>query len=557
MDGMNQNNNNPYGQQEQGGYPQQSGPYQAHDPYDHNPYRQNEGEGQPAPQPQNYGQQGYQAQGLQQQDYQQQGGFGTPPIHPYVPRGQRYGRKIAIGAACVLAVLIVAGIGALAYYRSRPAYRIAGGFRNLAEEIGESENPLSEKIGLDDIAAMMREDGSHVETGLDLTVNIPYLGETTLGIDTDFSKDMHAKELNAETALSVMNYDFAHLNLYADEEVFCFSLPELFLEDMYIKNENVVSQYNGSVLAGDSPVDMEDFSIDLFAQTGGSGSLRDEKNWADILEGIESDLSACHKAMTMEKVEKGVYRVTIPQKESDRLLKSVIEHYGELTGSQEELDAWKEYKTLILSDVSLLFEIDRDNRIGSIMLEEPVELLDGAGRLEAEVFFLGEERSIDKIQGKLKADGVDGVEREVIGQLQQTADEERYRMDIDLKLNEEDKTLYKVKIESDSDAVRDEASLSCSVRNEWSEMKFVLESSIDEYEPGESVEISLDKAALSMDGEDLLKLTGDVSIEPLQGEIEPSASPETAFFELSWEEWYDIMEQIDDEYGGLLGSLLW
>lgn len=70
--------------------------------------------------------------------------------------------------------------------------------------------------------------------------------------------------MSADTSLSVMNYEFAHLNLYADEEALCFSIPELFLENMYIENEDVVSQYNSSIwtdVTGYS--DMEDFSFDF------------------------------------------------------------------------------------------------------------------------------------------------------------------------------------------------------------------------------------------------------------------------------------------------------
>ncbi len=490
-----------------------------------------------------------------QQGYQPQGGYALPPVQPYVPRGQRHGVKIAIGFACGLGALLLIFVGALAYYRSRPAYKIAAGFGNLAREIGDSRNPLAEKIGAEEIAAMMREDGSHVETEFDFTVDVPYLGETTLGVDTDFSKDMHEKQMNAETSLSLMNYDFAHLKLYADDEVFCFSLPELFLENMYIRNENVVSQYNASVLAGNSPSDMEDFSIDLFGGKGSRGSLRDEKNWTSAFREIEAELTACREAMTMQKAGKGVYRVTFPQRESDRLLKGAIEHYGELTES--ELDVWKEYKTLILSDVSFLIEIGRGNRIESIMLEEPVSMLDGESEVEAEIFFLGEERSVDRIQGKLKAGGADDVTREVVGQIEETADDDESRIVMDLKLNEDGETMYKVKITTNSDAVQDKVSFDCAVKDRQSEIKLVMESSIDDYVQGESVELALDKAALSMDGDDLFRLTGDISIEPLRGAIEPSVTPETAFFEMSEAEWMDIIEQISDEYSGLLDTLLW
>lgn len=505
MDGMNQNNN---------------------DPYNHNPY--------------------------QQQGYQTQGYFGAPPIQPYDPRKNRgVGKKVAIGAACGLIVLIGVGIGALAYYRSTPAYRIGKGMMNLAREIGESRNPLAEKIGMSDIAAMMQEEGSHVETALDFTVDVPFVGETTLGIDTDLNKDMQAKEMSSETSLSLMNYDFAHLNLYADDEVLCFSVPELFLEDMYIENENVVSQYNDSILAGGYPSDAADFSINLFPDDDERISLREWRNWSSVTDRIEGELNACREAMTMEKVETGLYRVTFPQKESDRLLKSVMENYGEMTGAKEEPEMWKEYQKLILSDVSLLFEIDKNNRIESIVLEDPVAMLDGGAGLEAEIFFLGEERSIDKIQGKFKAHGVDGVEREVLWQTKQAADEELYRMDMDLKLDEDGEPFVKMKLLWECDALKDTFDFDCSAKDEETEVQLVMEGNVDDYVTGESVKADLDNLTFHMDGEEIFKLTGDIDIEPLRGTIDPSVRPETAFFEMSESDWYGILLQIEDKYGSL------
>lgn len=537
MDGMNQNNNNSYGQPNNTyrvnePYSQMNNPYQQNkDPYNHNPY-------------------------------QSQNNFGMaqmPPVQPYNPHEKKkgVGAKIAIGIGCVLVVLIGIGIGALAYYRSTPSYKISRGLLNLAREIEESSNPLTEKIGMNDILLMMQEDGGHVETVLDFTVDVPYIGETTMGVDTDFYKDMNAKELSADTTLSVMNYDFAHLNIYANDEVFCFSVPELFMENMYIENENVVSQYNDSVLAMGSPADMEDFSIELFPDEDERISFRNMRSTTALMNNFENDLNACKEGMTVEKVETGLYRVTFPAKETDRLIKSILESYSKLYGAEEQLDEWKEYKKLVLSDVSLLFEISGDNRIESIMLEEPLEVLDGEASFEGEIFFMGEKRSIDMLQGKIKADGVDGKEREILWQFQQTVGDETYQMDMDLRAEEEAEAIFKMKLTVDLDARKDGFEMSYSFKDEEDDVEFVLAGSIDDFVEGESVEIDLDEAALRLNGENLLKISGDIDIEPLKGAIKPSAEPETAFFEMSWSEWFDIIDMLEDEYGGLLNSFLW
>lgn len=534
MDGMNQNNNNPYGRQDniyqtndpysQNNAQQMNNPYQANDPYHHNPY-----------QPQNT--------------------LGGQTVYPYNPQGKKKGAKIAIGLVCALVVLIGIGVGALAYYRSTPSYKITRGLMNLAKEIEQTKNPLSEKVGMSDIMVMMQEEGSHVETKLNLAVDVPFIGETTLGVDTDFYKDVHAKELSADTSLSLMNFDFAHLNIYANDEVFCFSMPELFMEDMYIENENVVSQFNNSILASGAPSDMEDFSIELFPDEDERISMRDWRSMSTVLDDFEADLNACRAGMTMEKVETGLYRVTFPAKETNRLIKSILESYRELYGAEEELDLLKEYKNLVASDVSLLLEIDGKNRIESIMLEEPLEVLDGEASLEMELLFLGETRSIDKTQGKIAVNGVDGQLREAFWQIQQTSNDNAYTMDMDFRWAEEEETLGKMKLVVECDAVKDEFNITYSLKDEETELEVVLESNIDDYDKGESIEIDLDKAAISMDGEELFKLSGEIGIEPMRGAVKSSVKPKTAFFEMTMSEWLEIIFMLEDEYGSLLDYL--
>lgn len=547
MDGMNQNNN-PYGQQNNPYQPNEA--QQANSPYQANvPYQQSNAQQVNNP---------YQINSA----YQPQDNFSGQVVNPYNPHGRMNSSKVKViiaGIACALVVLIGIGVGVLAHYRSMPAYKINKGFQNLAKEIMQTSNPLMEKIGMDDIMSMMQEDGGHVETEINLTVDLPFLGDTTVGVDTDYYKDVKGKELNADTSLSVMNFDFAHLSIYANDEVLCFSIPELYMEDLYIENENVLRQYNRSIWADSYPIDAEDFSIDLFQDQDERVSMRNLRNMANTIGEFEDDFEACKDAMTIEKVENGLYRVTIPQKEYDRLVKDLFEYYDKIYGDQEEvavlLDAMYEYKTLIASDASLLFEINGQNRIESIMLENPVEMLDGEASFEGEIFFMGEERSIDKIQGKLTINGVYGQTSEMLWQVQQTSDDDSYRMDVDIKFNEDGETLSKMKLIADCDAVRDDFDVTFSYKDEEEDWEFALEGDVDVVEKGEEFELELDKAALSLDGEELFKITGSINMEPLKKSIKPSAQPKTAFFEMTESDWEDIGDQIERGYGGLFNYI--
>ena len=237
--------------------------------------------------------------------------------------------KVLIIVACVIAVLVILGGSAWAYYTGTPGYKIAKGFENLAQEMDEMRNPLSEKLGMEELLVMMQDEGSHVTTKLDITAETEY-GSATLGVDTDFYKDSKAKEMDSSTDISVMNYNFAHLDLYGNEDVICFSVPELFLEDMYFETENIVSQYNNSILADDAmfgKLDMEDFSIELFPEDEDRISVGSWRDMNSYLDSFEADVEACREGMKLEKVEKGIYRVIIREQDADRFIKNIIKNH--------------------------------------------------------------------------------------------------------------------------------------------------------------------------------------------------------------------------------------
>lgn len=550
----------PYGQQQNNLYGQQA----QTDPYgqqlQNNPYGQ-QPQNNPYVQQQNnpYGQQPQNdpyGNAYQYGPYQNQGNLNGQQFQPYNPQGQKKGAaKIIIAVACVCVALVAVGVGVMAYLRNRPEYILSKAFMNLGNEFTQTSNPMVEKLGSDDLLLMMEEDGYHMDSKLNFFVDLPMIGDTTLGVDTDIYKDMQAKELNAETSVSVINYEFAHLNIYANDEVFCFSIPELFVEDMYIDNENVVSQFNDSILAEYSePSDAEEFSIDLFPDKDERISMKDWKSFNTAFKHIESDLSACKDGMTIEKVEKGLYRVTFPQKETNRLVKNYIKEYSELYEMTGDMEFFDNYDEWITSDVSFLFEISPGNRIESIMLEESVKMLDDGAAVSAEIFFLGESRSIDKIQGKLSVDGVDGETRAIICQIVQDVAEDDYQLAIDIKYSGDDSET-KIKYMMNCDAVNDTIDMTASVKDDWDSWDMVLEGSLDDIVKGESMKFELDKLTFSMDDEELFKISGDIEIEPIKGKIKQSVKPKTAFFEMTLSDWEDILDEIDDEYGSLLNAL--
>lgn len=133
---------------------------------------------------------------------------------------------------------------------------------------------------------MMAQEGFSANSRLNMTFDTGdyFLGELTFGVDTQCEKDMQRKEMSSATVLSMMNYEFGHVEIYGDNEKFCFSVPELLLENLYIENENVLDQYNHSYWADMFGKESgDDFSIDLlrisgFLQTRMGSSARSLRN---------------------------------------------------------------------------------------------------------------------------------------------------------------------------------------------------------------------------------------------------------------------------------------
>lgn len=473
----------------------------------------------------------------------------------YVPqKDNRIKCRILLAAVCAVFFLF-AGVGVvMAYLRNRPAYRLRVAVENLAGELAESVNPLTEKIGIEDLTRMMAEEGGHVSTCINFTAD--RLFGYTIGVDTEYYKDMQKKELRADTSLSMMNYEFAHLNIYADEEAVCFSVPELFLENMYVDNEDVVSQYNGSFLAevaGRS--NLEDFSLDFFPEADQRYVLRDWKNVRARTERFTGDLAACEDAMVMERAGKGVYRVVLPARETDRLLRDAMDSCESAYATSEAGQWWKEYDRLLVSDVSMLVAINRRDCIESITFEEPVRMLDGKAAISGSLHFLGSAKSTDKVQGEITVEAEDGAARSLYLQTIHSGTDDSCGLEVELELMEDEDTLLRAKYVADSDALRNTFEVGFSLWNDEEDLEFTMEGGLDDIVKGRSLELEVESMQFYMDGEEIFKITGDILLEPLEEEIKSTVKKETAFFEMTESDWLSVLYKIGDAYGGLLGSL--
>lgn len=483
-----------------------------------------------------------------------------PPVQPYLPQAKKNKKGIFIALGVVLTLLLICiGAGYFAHINS-PVYKIRKGFEKMDKEWAQMRNPLSEKLDADEINRMMAKDGSHVKTSLDFTMDTYGMGNVTLGIDTDYQKNVRRKELDAQTSFSVMNFDFAHFNVYGDEDVLCFSIPELFLEDVYIETEDVTGQYNKSMWADSYLFGKmeEDYSIDLFPDTPQYGSVH---SWQDVREylGKSSDhLETCLQDAKIEKAGKGIYRVTFDSIEVNYLLRDLVQAYEDMTG-QDMYDLMSCLQLVSMGDdISFLIKIDQRGIIRQIVLEDPISILDNQIKMEGEILFNGQKHSIDLLQGEFTFTGYEDDENvEIIWQVDQWMDsaKDEYQVEADIKCEAFDEKMN-LKYKAAFDTVYDEFEMSFSMKDDWTVCNIYGNGRFDDIRPGCGYEMDLKELSLELDGEELFKLSGDIMVEPQRGEIRRSAKAKKAFFKMTEEDWYRVLDKIDEEYGSLM-DMLW
>lgn len=486
-----------------------------------------------------------------------------PPAQLYLPP-KNHKKTALIVILCVAAVFLAGILGGCVYHMHSPAYKIEKGILNLMREAEELKNPLTEKLGADQIRRMLAEEGAHLDTRMNVTTDT-FLGQVTLGVDTDCEVDRREKEIAASAGVSVMNYDLANLELYGDEEKLCFSIPELYLENVYIENENVVDQYNHSLWAElFGKAEGDDFSIDLFPDAWLFGD--EEGVGKAFLKEYADEIEECRRHMTMEKAGEELYRVSFDEMYFNELVRQFLYDYVDYSkaGREDAMGILSYFDVVSGADeISFILEINRANRIESIRVEEPLSLCDGRIQVDGDIYFLGGERSIEKLQGMFTVKRKQGEERketEIVWQATQSLELDDYQMEADVKCAFTE--------DGETQNLRLGCELGCDGRKNSFDGEFTVKDMEDDFElvwqasggfshvkKGESFDMELDELTLSVEDEEVWLVRGEIGLSPLKRRVRQNVKAKTAFFELSEREWDKILNRVYKDYEYLLESM--
>lgn len=413
--------------------------------------------------------------------------------------------------AVIFAALVYGGVLVVKAYNSDER-KLIKGFSNLAEEINERQ-----KLWEDGGAGL----GGEESTRTDITFNIS--GENlpvTLGIDISMLVDNSAHKMRSDTVFSVMNNDIMESEIYGDDDSIMISLPDLFEQNLEFSPDNIVKQYNNSLLADKmGPWERDDVSINLFPEESDAAQsvmIEDRiKKITDILKDKDSDISA--SKFSVEKLDEPVifsfpekeeqhecsrYRIVIPKE----WIEIIEEESRDLVADMSDTEATSD----IARDVIVFVDMDKNNRILRFSLEEPMQYMveseeyAGIASVGVSISLMGEERSIDDIAVSMDMELVLSV-----------LDYEEKNSDIfDEHFSGEEKLHFHVETET-----------------KYDENDICVTTEINEF-------------TISADSIGSFSITGEINAEPLNEEIKPLKGETISLFHITEEEYDDLQGQI-------------
>lgn len=437
---------------------------------------------------------------------------------------KKNGKKVGFIIAIAVLAAALAGVGvwaALTVLGNTPKNRLLKGFRNLSQETEAYQDAKEESLGW---AALRKAgQGSASYTDLSLDVTIPEKEIPTVGFDLSLCMDTANKLGNMDMALSVGNMPFLQAQLMADDHMLYLACPDLLENKYRLDTENLAENFNNSLWADLTGMTLsEEDEVDLWAA---AEQEKPENIFSEgFLERETANLKAVADSMIVEKTDdvleldnagkkivcKGI-RVQLSKDALNQILADVQEEmkngtYGELVkknlvermgGQLEDMgdieETWEEALTVLdgrlTADPELVFYLDGKSRIMRVETVHPIGLDHAERKIEFSADFKGAERTLDSVSAELAFVGADTEDVSLV--YSHEADIENCGFAINLQAGD---GRQQIGMEAD-----------------W-ELKSI--------EKGKSCVLDIGSAALSVNGERVLKLSGTVETGIWEQEIQ-------------------------------------
>lgn len=471
--------------------------------------------------------------------------YGAPMQPVPAPAGGGKKKKktgLVIAGVLVAVIAIAVGIGVFVHasMSNSPQVRLAKGFENLTKEMTAGETAILEDIDYPAILKTLETDGGNV----DLSLNVTIPGEDTIGIDYTQNYDRADKLMNADLIVSAYNISLVQMTLAANEERLYFGMPGMFRDTYYVNTDTFGQEFNDSVwceVMGLYGVMERDYVLDLFPEL-----TEDEEESDDgIFEEISKEFA---EGITIENGESKEFQidgktvrcsginVTIEREAINDLFDEIEK---ELAGTGRDFDISFRLK----GDVELTVYLDNKDRIVCIETSEEIKIKDSEVEGIAFSFvFSGKERTVDEISGTITFTTPDDTPYiELGGKSALTAAE--YSSEFVITFGDDGGIAAEMSYEVTWDLKNREFEAVYKVYDSQEEVAFEIKGGFEDIEKGKSATFRLGQLKILGDGEELLRLSGALTLGPLTNKIE-MPSEAVNFLTMSEEDIFEFLSEI-------------
>ena len=470
--------------------------------------------------------------------------YGAPMQPVPAPAGGGKKKKktgLVIAGVLVAVIAIAVGIGVFVHasMSNSPQVRLAKGFENLTKEMTAGETAILEDIDYPAILKTLETDGGNV----DLSLNVTIPGEDTIGIDYTQNYDRADKLMNADLIVSAYNISLVQMTLAANEERLYFGMPGMFRDTYYVNTDTFGQEFNDSVwceVTGLYGVMERDYVLDLFPEPTEDEEESDNEIFEEILKEFAEGITIENGESKEFQIDGKTVRcsginVTIEREAINDLFDEIEK---ELAGTGRDIGI----SFRLEADVKLTVYLDKKDRIVCIETSEEIKIEDSEVEgIEFTFVFSGKERTVDEIFGTITLMTPDDTPYiELGGKSALTATE--YSSEFVITFGD-NTGMAEMTYEVTWDLKNREFEAVYKVYDEIEEFAFEIKGGFEDIEKGERATFRLGQLKVLGDGEELLRLSGALTLGPLTDKIE-MPSEAVNFLKMSEEDIFEFISEI-------------
>lgn len=424
-------------------------------------------------------------------------------------------KVLAIVVGIFATIVVVGGILTYFFITKSALYRLAIGAKNIAKEVSQTDNPLLIEDGMGTLINTVGKKNAMADYSINVSGN-PMLNGITLGMDGIVKRDMESKKFYLSADASTSLIPLLSVEVYANQNDVYFQIPEIYKGSIVFQAKDFDGQYNMSSLKDfiDKNID-QDIDFDFYREF--AGWKISEENFLDAYQG---DVKSFLKDIDIS--EEKEYEM---DSEKESMLEQALGYKQKLTSYIIELDS---EKMGLQEPLKARIVLNQKNRIVMLEVIDDVLLKNGYSAY-GKLLLCGKEVSINdtSFEGTLtRRDGGSDVHSSI------TMDMEYIPGIQILKL------------------------FGSGTMDIWEPgMVAGWDVTLSDFVPNKKITVSLEDLHMAIENEEIGKVTGKVTLQPMTEEIIIPDGDEYAIFEMNKLELGGLLWKWKDNFGGVGGMI--